>query len=564
MIELSLSKVVKSFGFKKILNEFDLELKSGERVALIGPNGSGKTTIFKMIIGEEVPTSGNISIRKGATLGMLSQIPKTYGDDVCVVDVIKSGKNKLFELEQKLRELEQRLSNCSGEKMDSLLKTYGSVQEVFENAGGYQLESDLSKICNGFKINEDMKQRKYNTLSGGEKTIVNFAALIYSEPTILLLDEPTNHLDIDTLEWLEEYLSNYKGSILISSHDRYFLDKVTNKTVLIDRGKDEIFFGNYSYYLKENERRIMAEFEEFKDQQKQIAAMKASIKKLQEFGRLAAPGGESFFKRAASIQKRLDKIELLEKPEEKKDLPLDFQISRRSGKDVLTIENLCAMIDDRVLFDGADLYLKFGDKSCLMGKNGSGKSTLIKMILNNITPEVYQCAATQLDGKIKIGSNVAIGYLPQEIKFDDENLTILDTARKFYDGTETHLRAALAKFLFYDENVFKRVGSLSGGEKVRLKLFELIQKKANLLILDEPTNHIDIDTREMLEEALNEYNGTILFVSHDRYFIDKLAKNTYEIEEAKIDKYLGNYSDLKEQKRKLLKLNDQNSTSKKY
>lgn len=563
MIELSLNKVVKSFGFKKVLNEFNLELKTGERVALIGPNGSGKTTIFKMITGEETPTSGNISIRKGATLGMLSQMPEIYGDDVCVIDVLKNGRKQLFELEQKLRELEQMLGNTQGDKMESLLKTYGSVQETFENADGYQLESDLNKICNGFKINEDMLRRKYNTLSGGEKTIVNFATLIYREPTILLLDEPTNHLDIDTLEWLEGYLSNYKGSILISSHDRYFLDRVTNKTVLIDRGKDEVFFGNYSYYLEENERRIMAEFEEFKDQQKQIAAMKESIKKLQEFGRLAAPGGESFFKRAASIQKRLDKIELLEKPEEKKELPLDFQIDKRSGKDVLTIEDLSVIIGDRILFDGAEMYLKFGDKSCLMGKNGSGKSTLIKMILNNITPEQYQCAAERLSGEIKIGSNVIIGYLPQEIKFDDENETILDAVRRFYVGTETHLRASLAKFLFYDENVFKRVGSLSGGEKVRLKLFELIQKKANLLILDEPTNHIDIDTREMLEEALDEYHGTILFVSHDRYFIDKLARNTFEIEENKINKYLGNYSDLKEQKIKVLELREQNNNSKK-
>lgn len=564
MIELSLNKVVKNFGFKNVLNGFDLELKTGERVALIGPNGSGKITIFKMITGEETPTSGNISIRKGATLGMLSQMPKVYGDDVCVVDVVKSGRKQLYELEQRLRELEQRLGNSSEDKIESLLKTYGSIQEVFENAGGYQLESDLKKICNGFKIDEDMLQRKYNTLSGGEKTIVNFATLIYSEPTILLLDEPTNHLDIDTLEWLEEYLVNYRGSILISSHDRYFLDRVTNKTVLIDRGKNETFFGNYSYYLEENERRIMAEFEEFKDQQKQIAAMKASIKKLQEFGRLAAPGGESFFKRAASIQKRLDKIELLDKPEEKKELPLDFQIDRRSGKDVLSIEDVSAIIGDRILLDGAQMYLKIGDKSCLMGKNGTGKSTLIKMILNNITPEQYQCAAEQLDGEIKVGSNVVIGYLPQEIKFDDDSATILDTARKFYDGTETHLRASLAKFLFYGESVFKRVGSLSGGEKVRLKLFELIQKKANFLILDEPTNHIDIDTREMLEEALNEYNGTILFVSHDRYFIDKLAKNTYEIEGEKIHKYIGNYSYLKEQKRKILELKANNNVSKKH
>lgn len=547
MIELNLNKVVKNFGFKKVLDEFDLELKTGERIALIGPNGSGKTTIFKMITGEENVNSGNISVRKGATLGMLSQIPQAYSDDVTVLDVIKSGKQQLFDLEIKIREIENKMATASQEKLAVLLKSYGTLQEIYENMGGYQLESDLSKICNGFKISDDMLGRKYNKLSGGEKTIVNFASLILSEPSILLLDEPTNHLDIDTLEWLEEYLSNYKGSIIISSHDRYFLDKVANKTVLIDRGKSETFFGNYSYYMVENERRIMAEFEEFKDQQKQIAAMKASIKKLQEFGRLASPGGESFFKRAASIQKRLDKIELLDKPEEKTELPLDFQIKKRSGKDVLKVENLSAIIGDKVLFDGANMHIIYGDKACLMGKNGAGKSTLIKMLLGNSDAEL-------LDGSIDLGSSVTIGYLPQEIKFDDENATILDTARKFFEGTETHLRASLAKFLFYGENVFKRVGTLSGGEKVRLKLFELIQKKANFLILDEPTNHIDIDTREMLEEALNEYNGTILFVSHDRYFIDKLAKEIFEIEGEKIHKYLGNYTDLKEQKIKKLKL----------
>ncbi len=547
MIELSLNKVIKNFGFKRVLEEFDLELKTGERVALIGPNGSGKTTIFKMITGEETPTSGMISVRKGATLGMLSQIPKVYSDDITVLDVLKSGKQQVYNIEKRLRDIESKLSTSTPDKLDSILKTYGELQELFENIGGYLLESNLSKVCNGFKIGEEMLTRKYNTLSGGEKTIVNFATLILSEPSILLLDEPTNHLDIDTLEWLEEYLSNYKGSILISSHDRYFLDKVTNKTILIDRGKSETFFGNYSYYLVENERRIMAEFAEFKDQQKQIAAMKASIKKLQEFGRLASPGGESFFKRAASIQKRLDNLELLDKPEEKKELPLDFQIEGRSGKDVLSIKELSAIIGDKVLFDGANLYIRFGEKACLMGKNGSGKSTLIKMILGIGDGE-------QLDGEIKIGSNVKIGYLPQEIKFDNENATILDTARKFYSGDETHLRASLAKFLFYSDNVFKRVGSLSGGEKVRLKLFELIQKKANFLILDEPTNHIDIDTREMLEEALNEYNGTILFISHDRYFIDKVSQTTFEIKDEKIIKYIGNYSDLKEQKKKVLEI----------
>lgn len=540
MIELSLSKVEKNFGFKKVLNGFSLELKTGERVALIGPNGSGKTTIFKIITGEENLNSGNVSIRKGATVGMLSQIPPTFPKETTVKEILLIGKAKVLEIEQKMRELEKRMATCTPEQMDVLLKSYGTLQEAFDNLGGYQLESDVNKICNGFKIKPEMLERKFNTLSGGEKTIVYFASLILSEPSILLLDEPTNHLDIDTLEWLEEYLKNYKGSILISSHDRYFLDKVTTKTILIERGKEEVFFGNYSYYLEENERRIMAEFEDFKDQQKQIAAMKASIKKLQEFGRLAFPGGESFFKRAASIQKRLDKIELLEKPETKKELPLDFQVQKRSGKEVLIIDNLSLMIGDRILLEDANMHIRYGEKVCLMGKNGTGKSTIIKLLFNDTPAEI-------VDGEIKLGSNVNIGYLPQEIHFEDENATVLDTARRFFDGSETALRATLAKFLFYGENVFKKVGSLSGGEKVRLKLLELIQKKANFLILDEPTNHIDIDTKEMLEEALNEYSGTILFISHDRYFINKLAKRTLCIEDNHINSYLGNYDDYKEQ-----------------
>lgn len=540
MIELSLSNIEKNFGFKKVLNGFNLELKTKERIALIGPNGSGKTTIFKIIIGEENINNGNISIRKDSTIGMLSQIPPIFKEETTVKEILLIGKTKVIEIEKKLRELENKMSTCKPNELNNLLKRYGILQEKFNNLNGYQLESDINKVCNGFKIKPSMLDRKFNTLSGGEKTIVYFASLILSEPSILLLDEPTNHLDIDTLEWLEEYLKNYKGSILISSHDRYFLDKVTTKTILIERGKEEVFFGNYSYYLEENERRIMAEFEDFKDQQKQIAAMKASIKKLQEFGRLAFPGGESFFKRAASIQKRLDKIELLEKPETKKELPLDFQVQKRSGKEVLIIDNLSLMIGDRILLEDANMHIRYGEKVCLMGKNGTGKSTIIKLLFNDTPAEI-------VDGEIKLGSNVNIGYLPQEIHFEDENATVLDTARRFFDGSETALRATLAKFLFYGENVFKKVGSLSGGEKVRLKLLELIQKKANFLILDEPTNHIDIDTKEMLEEALNEYSGTILFISHDRYFINKLAKRTLCIEDGHINSYLGNYDDYKEQ-----------------
>ena len=541
MLEINISKAIKSYGFNKVLDEFDFDVTTGERVALIGSNGCGKTTLFKIIAGIEKVSSGTVSTRKGATIGFLTQNPPEV-EDICTVnEVLTRNISEVYDIEKKLEEVENKMSDCLPEELDSLLKEYGKLRESYDFLGGYDLETKINKICSGFKIDKNMLDRNYNSLSGGEKTITNLASLMLSEPSILLLDEPTNHLDIDTLEWFEEYLNNYKGTVVISSHDRYFLDKVATKTVLMERGKSEIFHGNYSYYLEENERRIMSEFEDYKNQQKQIEAMKSSIKKLQEFGKLAYPGGVGFFKRAASIQKRLDKLELLDRPEIKNDIPLDFQVDQRSGKDVLKVKDLTIVLGDKLLFNEADFGVRYGEKVCLMGSNGSGKSTFVKAMLGDV-PIV--------DGEIKIGSNVTIGYIPQEIRYENEKATVLDTARKSFQGSETHLRASLAKFLFYGENVFKRVGSLSGGEKVRLKLFELIQKNANFLVLDEPTNHIDIDTKEVLEEALSDYPGTLFFISHDRYFINQLAEKILYIEDSKVNEYVGNYDDYKLYKEK--------------
>lgn len=540
VIEVSVNNAQKSFGFKRVLDGFDLEATTGERIALIGSNGCGKTTLFKIIAGEESLDQGVVSIRRNATIGLLSQIPPRVSDDVSVRDILLKSFDEVFKVEKQLREYEEKLATVSSDKMDSILNNYGKLQERFTNMGGYEIDEKVSKICSGFKIADEMLDRSFNTLSGGEKTIVNLASLIISNPNILLLDEPTNHLDIDALEWFEQFLANYKGTIIISSHDRYFLDKVATKTILIDKGKSEVYHGNYSYYLKESERRALAEFDEYKNQQKQIEAMKAAVKKLKEWGERG--DNPRFFRRAACIERKLEKMELLDRPDSKKQLPLDFEINGRSGKDVLVADDLGIIVGDKVILDGAKMVLKYGEKVCLMGKNGAGKSTFIKAVLYG--DNIFQ-------GEIKVGSNVSIGYMPQEIRFEDENATILETARKFYDGTETHLRASLAKFLFYGENVFKRVGKLSGGEKVRLKLFELIQKRANLLILDEPTNHIDIDTKEMLEEALNEYQGTLFFISHDRYFINKLAQRVINIENEKFHQYIGNYDYFKEQKEKI-------------
>ncbi len=539
MIEIAMNNAKRNFGFKNVLDGFDLEATTGERIALIGPNGCGKTTIFKIIAGEEKLDSGMVTTRKGASIGLLSQIPPKVSDDYTVRDLLLKDFQKLFEVERKMRECEQKLATASPKDMDYLLSAYGKLQDYFQNMGGYEIDEKVSKICNGFKISDDMLDRAFNTLSGGEKTIVNLASLIISNPDILLLDEPTNHLDIDTLEWFEQFLANYKGTVIISSHDRYFLDKVATKTIFIDKGKADVYHGNYTYYLQERERRALAEFEEYKNQQKQIEAMKNTVKKLREWG--TQGDNPRFFRRAACIEKRLEKMEMLDRPDTKKTLPLDFEVKGRSGKDVLVVDDLGLMAGDKVLLDGAEMSVQYGEKVCLMGKNGTGKSTFIKALLDPTSDYVCQ-------GEIKLGSQVSIGYIPQEIHFEDDNATILDVSRKSFTGSETQLRASLAKFLFYGENVFKRVGTLSGGEKVRLKLFELIQKKANLLILDEPTNHIDIDTKEMLEEALSEYAGTLLFISHDRYFINQLAERIENIEDCQFVNYLGNYDYYKDQK----------------
>ena len=547
MMDISIANAKKNYGFKNVLDGFALDVTSGEKIGLIGPNGCGKTTLFKLITKEEGLDSGSISIRKGANVRLLSQMPPVVDDECTVRDILTRDFKDVFEIEAHMKELEKQMAVADPNELERTLDRYGKLQNRFMDLDGYTIDSKISELCNKFRIDENMLNRKFNTLSGGEKTIVNLASIMLSNPDILLLDEPTNNLDIDTLEWLESYLKSYTGTIILCSHDRYFLDKVVSKIVLIERGKSEIFFGNYSYYLEENERRTLAEFEQYKDQQKMIEAMKRKIKQLQEFGKLAYPGGESFFKRAASIQKRLDKIELLDKPETAKEIPLNFQMTDRSGKQVLMVRDFDLTVADKDLLDQVSFDVAFKDRTCLMGKNGSGKSTLIKYIMNLYENE-------QDDSHVRIGSNVSIGYIPQTITFEDDNATILDVARKSYYGSETHLRASLAKFMFNGENVFKRVGTLSGGEKVRLKLFELMQKNVNLLIMDEPTNHIDITTQEVLEEALKEYPGTILFISHDRYFINEIAEKILYIEDKEIKEYLGNYDDYRETKEKQLSL----------
>ena len=536
MIEIELNNIKKNYGLKNILDGFNLEVKTGERVALIGQNGSGKSTIFKIISKQETIDEGTISIRKGATLGVLNQIYENEKDDISVKCFLYESFKEIFEVENELKSIEEKMTiEQNMNTLESLIRKYGKVQEKYQVIGGYETQEKFSKMCSRFNINERMLKQNYNDLSGGEKTKINLAKLLLKSPDILLLDEPTNHLDIESLNFLEELVTNYNGTVLIVSHDRYFLDKVATKTILIEKGKSIIYFGNYSYFLKEDERRTLAQFEKYKNQQKQIEKMKESIKKLRKFGEIAK--NEMFFKRAKSIEKRLEKIEVLEKVTlNLKSIDFKFNIENRFGNDVLKIDNLTKKFEQKTIFENVSTYIKYGEKVALMGKNGTGKSALIKMILGK---------DTQYSGEIKLGTSIKVGYIPQNITFENINESILDYFLKDNSFNETQARTKLAKYGFRGENVFKKIYSLSGGEKVRLLLIKLIQKDINFLILDEPTNHIDIDTRELLEEALNEYAGTVLFVSHDRFFINKLATKVLSIKDNKLNIYYGNYEDVK-------------------
>ena len=525
MIEISLNNIKKSFGFKNVLDGITFEVKTGERVALIGDNGCGKSTILNIINGLESFDSGLVSIRKNANIGYLNQEPEQIYKDKIVKDILYESNTKLFELSQKLQKYEDKMN--SNPMNISLINKYLNVQDEYMKCGGYEFSSLIEKVSYGLKINH-LIESNFSNLSGGEQKRVLLASLIITGSNILVLDEPTNHLNIDTLEWLENFLIKYSGTLLVVSHDRFFLDKVCNKTILIENGKAIIFHGNYSYFLKENDLRIEREFNEYKDQQKQIEAMKKKIKQLQEFGKLAYPGGEPFFRRAENIRKRLERLELKNKPKFKKELPINLETDKRSGNDVLRINNYNLNAGSKELINNINISIHYKDRVCLIGNNGCGKSSLIKKIIDNNSENII------------LGTNIKIGYIPQQLEFDN-NSTVLDYARRIFKGDDSHLRSALDKFYFHGDFVFKRLNNLSGGEKVRLKLFELIYNKSNFIILDEPTNHLDIDTREVLEDALSFFEGTVLFVSHDRYFINKIATKILYINNNEISEYNGNF-----------------------
>ena len=446
MIEIELNKINKNYGLKNILNGFCLEVKNGERVALIGQNGSGKSTILKIIAKQENIDNGTINIRNGAKIGILNQIYKNEKEDISVQNFLYKSFEEILRTEKKLNKLEVEMSiETDSNKLQKLINEYGRAQERFSLIGGYEIQEKFNKICSKFYIDKDILKRNYNILSGGEKTRINLAKLMLTEPDILLLDEPTNHLDIHSLEFLEELILNYKGTVLIVSHDRYFLDKVINKIILLENGRENIYNGNYSYFLKEDEKRTLAQFENYKNQQKQIEKMKESIATLRKFGELA--GNEMFFKRAKNIEKRLEKMEVLDKINlTQKVLDIKFNTKNRSGNDVIKIENLDKHFEQKIIFKDINLNINYGEKVALVGKNGSGKSTLIQIILGK---------DTEFKGFFKLGTSIKFGYISQNIIFEDENKTVLDYFMEGNNFSETEARSKLAKYGFRQENVFK-------------------------------------------------------------------------------------------------------------
>lgn len=541
MIEIGVSNLTKAFGVDKIFENVTFDVKTKEKIGLIGRNGTGKTTMIKILAGYENYQLGQVNKRKSLTIGYLEQIP-SYDEDNTVLDVLNEAFGHLNEMMLQINQLEKSFDSLKDDELKTAINKYSTLHDIFEIAGGYNTKEKLNRILKGLEISDDMQNRLFNQLSGGEKTRVILGKILLEEPELLLLDEPSNHLDIKSAEWLEEYLNAYNGTIVMVSHDRYFLDKVVNKIVELEPDGAQIYHGNYSKYVAEKELRFLLAMKEYESQQKKIKKMEDQIQRYRIWGEMR--DSDKMYKRAKELEKRLEKIDKINKPiVDKKAANFHVDSVERTGREVIKVNKLKKSFNLNKLFDDVSFTLFYNDSMCLLGENGTGKSTIIKIILNEINPD---------SGEVKIGSNVKIGYLPQEVSFDKEDISIVDYFSYNYGISLGEARKELAKILFTGEDVYKHLSTLSGGEKSRLKLGMLIYENVNTLILDEPTNHLDIESREVLEESLINYEGTLLFVSHDRYFVDKIATCIGEIENNEFKLYEFDYESYKQEKQRIM------------
>ena len=534
---LACQNIEKSFDGVTLLADASFHIEEREKAALVGINGAGKSTLFKIIVGELPPDSGQVILAKGKTMGYLAQ-HQELTSDLSIYDALLQVKQHILDMEVRMRQLEKEMKYTQGEELNKIMEAYSRLTHEFELENGYAYKSELTGVLKGLGFAEEDFGKMISTLSGGQKTRVALGRLLLSKPDIILLDEPTNHLDMDSIAWLETYLLNYPGAVFIVSHDRYFLDKVATKIVEIDNTKVTSFTGNYSAYSEKKAMLRRAAYQAYLNQQQEIKHQEAVIAKLKSFNR------EKSIRRAESREKMLDKIEVLEKPVEVDDsMRITLKPRVVSGNDVLTVEHLTKSFPSLPLFEDLNFQIKRGERVAIIGSNGTGKTTILK-ILNQVIPAD--------NGSFRLGSKVHIGYYDQEHHVLHMEKTIFEEISDDYPKlTNTEIRNLLAAFLFTGDDVFKPISALSGGERGRVSLAKLMLSQANFLILDEPTNHLDITSKEILEEALNNYEGTVLYVSHDRYFINKTATRILDLTNHKLVNYIGNYDYYLEKKEEL-------------
>ena len=524
MIDISVKDLVKSFDSERnVLDGISFDVQEGERVGLLGKNGAGKTTLFKILTGELDYNSGEIAFASGKKVGLISQIP-VYPAGYTVDDVLRTAFAQLDRIRVQMQAIEAQMSDHTPQE---LLSRYDELMNRFTAGGGYEADTETDKICNGLAISAAQRGQEFASLSGGEKTRVNLARLLLERTDILLLDEPTNHLDMNSVEWLEDYIEKFKGTVLTISHDRYFLDRVVSRIVEIHDGKAEFYSGNYSFYVQEKQARFELQLKQYEKEQAKLGQLGFTLERMKGWG----INNRTLYRRAMSIQHRMERIEKTDKPTRDKTMRARFNQRDFFGDEVLSIKNLSKQFDGRTLFSGVDLEMGGGERVALLGDNGTGKTTFLKILLGEETGE----------GKIKFGPSVKWAYLPQVIHFDHQERTLLDTMLYEKNCTVQTARDRLGAFLFEGDDVYKTVGKLSGGEQSRLRLCMLMDESINLLILDEPTNHLDIASREWVEDALEEYEGALIFVSHDRYFVNKFATRIWELEDGHIRDYLCGY-----------------------
>ena len=524
MIEIQVNNLVKSFEVgKNVLDGLTFQVDQGERVGLLGRNGAGKTTLFKILTGELDYDEGTVVVGQGRRVGLISQIP-VYPAGYTVEDVLRSAFARLQSLAEEMRALEARMA--AGESDPAILKRYGTLSERFEAFGGYDTDVAVNKIANGLSIPESQRSQLFDSLSGGEKTRVNLGRLILEDTDILLLDEPTNHLDLHATEWLEEYIRGFHGTVVTISHDRYFLDRTVTRVIEIQDGKAEFYSGNYSFYAVEKERRYQERMKQYEKEQAKIQQLEKAAEQLRVW---AFMGMDKTYRRAISMEKRIERMRTTAKPTKARKMDARFSSAEFHGDEVLGIRNVSKSYGDKHLFEGISLKVEGGERIALIGDNGTGKSTLIKMIVGELYPD---------DGRIKTGPQVKEAYLPQIVHFDHPDWNLVENMMAAKKGLSAQsARNRLAAYDFRGEDVFKPVSVLSGGEQSRLRLCMLMDDEINFLILDEPTNHLDIDSREWIEEAVEAYDGTLLFVSHDRYFINRFATRIWELADGTITDY---------------------------